>query len=36
MNESLMNFMGKDISDPDGKNFALRVMDHMLKMDIIK
>ena len=31
MNEGLMNFMGKGIADPDGKKFALRVMDHMLK-----
>lgn len=29
MNEALMNFMGKPITDPEGKSFALDVLDHM-------
>ncbi|MFH0854728.1 MAG: ribonucleoside triphosphate reductase [bacterium] len=31
MNESLLNFMGKNIAEPEGKKFALEVMDFMLK-----
>ncbi|MFA5052927.1 MAG: ribonucleoside triphosphate reductase [Parcubacteria group bacterium] len=29
MNEALMNFMDKDISDPEAKKFALEVLDHI-------
>ncbi|MFA4999627.1 MAG: ribonucleoside triphosphate reductase [Parcubacteria group bacterium] len=29
MNEALLNFMDKDISDPEGKKFALEVLDFM-------
>jgi ribonucleoside-triphosphate reductase len=29
MNEMLLNFMGKDIVDPDGREFALEVLDFM-------
>lgn len=29
MNESLLNFMGKDISTEEGKDFALKVLDYM-------
>ncbi len=29
MNEACLNFLGKDISTPEGKNFALKVMDFM-------
>ncbi len=29
MNETLQNFMGKSITDPEGKAFALKVMNHM-------
>ncbi len=31
MNEALLNFMGKSIADPKGKQFALDVMDFMRK-----
>ncbi len=30
MNEALLNFMGKDIGTPEGRSFALKVMDFML------
>lgn len=29
MNEALLNFMGKDITDPEGREFALKVMDFL-------
>ena len=29
MNESLMNFHGKDITDPEAKEFACEILDHM-------
>jgi ribonucleoside-triphosphate reductase len=29
MNEALLNFMGKDIGTPEGRTFALKVMDHL-------
>lgn len=29
MNDSLLNFMNKSIADPEGKQFAEKVMDHM-------
>ncbi len=29
MNESLLNFMGKDITSPEGREFGLEVMDHL-------
>ena len=29
MNESLLNFMGKDIASPEGREFGLEVMDHL-------
>ncbi len=29
MNEALLNLMGKNIADPEGKEFALEVMDYM-------
>jgi ribonucleoside-triphosphate reductase len=29
MNEALLNFMGKNIGTPEGKAFALKVMDHL-------
>ncbi len=29
MNESLLNFLGVDITAPEGRDFALRVLDHM-------
>ncbi len=31
MNESLKNFMGKDIVDPEGRGFALEILDFMRK-----
>ncbi len=31
MNECLMNFMGKDIVDPEGKAFAIEILDFMRK-----
>ncbi|MFH1029863.1 MAG: ribonucleoside triphosphate reductase [bacterium] len=31
MNEALLNLMGKNIAEPEGKKFALEVMDFMLK-----
>ncbi|HDR53797.1 MAG TPA: ribonucleoside triphosphate reductase [archaeon] len=31
MNEALLNFMGQSIAEPEGKRFAEKVMDHMLK-----
>ena len=29
MNEALVNFMGKDIASPEGREFGLEIMDHM-------
>lgn len=35
MNEALLNLMGKSIADPEGKEFALEVMDYMREKILI-